>query len=145
MMDIGFKVLLGILIVCNLGLIACYIFLPSEKIEVRYVYPELEVNESFIGCGNSKGNSMNYEDNYCHLYTQPTEENLKIGDVVSYVVSFKKNSTFNVLHRIVEIELIDGIKYYRTKGDNNKFIDKYNTTIENITKKVILSLDIEEI
>ena len=134
--DTGFKVLLGILIVSNLFLIYCYLFVPS----VRYIYPELEVNESFIGCGVSKGNSMNYGDNYCHIFTQPTEENLKIGDVIS----FKKNSTINVLHRIVRIEEIDGKLYYRTKGDNNKFIDECNTTIENITKKVIISLDIKE-
>jgi len=134
----GLKISLAILLVCNFSLIYCYLFVPTEI--VRYIYPELEVSESIIGCGNSRGVSMDYEDNYCHLYSQPTEENLEVGDVIV----FKKNSSDTIIHRIVEIEEINGTIFYRTKGDNNNKVDKYNITIENITKKIIVSLDFKK-
>ena len=50
---------------------------------------------------------------------QIAEENLKVDDIIS----FKDGESVNT-HRIVEIVENNGIKRYRTKGDNNKKEDR---------------------
>lgn len=50
---------------------------------------------------------------------QIAEENLKVDDIIS----FKDGESVNT-HRIIEIVENNGIKRYRTKGDNNKKEDR---------------------
>ena len=42
-----------------------------------------------------------------------------------------------MVHRVVEIEVIDGIKYYRTKGDANNTRDNIDIKFEDIKGKVL--------
>lgn len=50
-------------------------------------------------------------------------ENVKIGDVIIFQYEEK-----NIIHRVVDETWIEGEKYLKTKGDNNKSADGYLTT-----------------
>ena len=50
-------------------------------------------------------------------------ENVKIGDVIIFQYEGK-----NIIHRVVDEVWIEGEKYLKTKGDNNKSADGYLTT-----------------
>ena len=56
---------------------------------------------------------------------------LNVGDVIVF-------QTFDkiLIHRVVEIEEIDGVKYYRTKGDVNGSRDNIDVTKDKIYGKV---------
>ena len=44
------------------------------------------------------------------------------------------------MHRVVEIEEINGVKHYRTKGDANGSRDKVDVTYAKIHGKVLLRI-----
>lgn len=64
----------------------------------------------------------------------------KIGDIITYE-SIDHAVNLPITHRIVSIEETDnGSLVYRTKGDNNGFVDKAVVSTDNIIGKVILRL-----
>lgn len=64
-----------------------------------------------------------------------SEDNLAKGDIITY-----KTDGENITHRIVNIEVIDNVTYYTTKGDNNKIEDKKRITYDDIRGKVIAKI-----
>ncbi len=50
----------------------------------------------------------------------PTEE-IKIGDVIVYQLTA---SSFLIVHRVVNIKVVDGEVYFTTQGDNNPAPDR---------------------
>ena len=56
---------------------------------------------------------------------------INIDDVIVFEIPGKI-----VIHRVIDIEEIDGIKYYRTKGDANPTKDNFDVTIDIIKGKV---------
>lgn len=66
--------------------------------------------------------------------------NFKIGDIITYE-SIDNTINLPITHRIVSIEETDnGDKVFRTKGDNNGFIDKAVVSHEKILGKVLVKL-----
>ena len=66
--------------------------------------------------------------------------NFKIGDIITYE-SIDNAINLPITHRIVSIEETDnGDKVFRTKGDNNGFIDKAVVSSEKILGKVLVKL-----
>ena len=66
--------------------------------------------------------------------------NFKIGDIITYE-SIDHTINLPITHRIVSIEEADnGSKVFRTKGDNNGFVDKAVVSNDNILGKVIVKL-----
>ncbi|MCI8470078.1 MAG: signal peptidase I [Clostridia bacterium] len=59
------------------------------------------------------------------------EEEIQVNDIIS----FTTQEETNVTHRIVEIIEENGIKKYRTKGDNNRTEDKEKITYNQIEGK----------
>ena len=53
-------------------------------------------------------------------------EDVQLGDVIIF-----QYEDMNVIHRVVDEAMIDGERYLKTKGDNNKQADGYLTTEEN--------------
>lgn len=65
-------------------------------------------------------------------------DNFKIGDIITFE-STNVNINMPITHRIVSIEEMDnGSFVYRTKGDNNGFIDKDVVSHDNIMGKVMI-------
>lgn len=64
------------------------------------------------------------------------EEEIKTNDIVS----FSQGET-NVTHRIIEIIEEDGIRRYKTKGDNNNTEDKEKITYEQIEGKYLFKIN----
>lgn len=62
-------------------------------------------------------------------------EDIAVGDVITFKVPEENNLT--VTHRIISIE--DGI--IKTKGDNNRVADLYDTTIDEVDSKVVLIIN----
>ena len=58
-------------------------------------------------------------------------DDIKEGDVIAFGHDGK-----TIVHRLVKIEKVNGVVYYRTKGDANNSIDNINLTIKNIEGKV---------
>lgn len=61
-------------------------------------------------------------------------DEIKVNDVVTYHVNTTEGKTVRITHRIMDINE-NGI--ITTKGDNNKVIDAYPLTIDNIDSKVV--------
>ena len=59
------------------------------------------------------------------------EEDIHVDDIIVFEASGK-----TIIHRVVEIEEIDGKKYFRTKGDANGTMDNFDTTFELVKGKV---------
>ena len=56
---------------------------------------------------------------------------INVDDVIVFEIPGKI-----VIHRVIDIEEIEGIKYYRTKGDANPTKDNFDVTINQIKGKV---------
>lgn len=63
------------------------------------------------------------------------ESELKKGDIIAFKLKDK-----TIVHRLVKKEKVEGVTYYRTKGDANNSIDNIDLTFENIRGKVILDI-----
>ena len=83
-----------------------------------------------IGSGSMTG-AINKGDAIL-TYKEKNINRINVGDII--VFDTRKN-TF--VHRVVEIEEIDGIKYYRTKGDANNTRDNIDIKFEDIKGKVL--------
>ena len=64
------------------------------------------------------------------------EDDLKVGDVITFYSDVIDTGGYTVTHRIHEIKEVDGEKKYITKGDNNQVIDDGTITMNNIVGKV---------
>lgn len=85
------------------------------------------------------------------IVSKSMEPNIKIGDAiftkevnenklnVNDIISFHDGEDINT-HRIKEISEENGIKYYTTKGDNNKKQDKNRITFKDIEGKYIFKI-----
>ena len=83
-----------------------------------------------IGSGSMTG-AINKGDAIL-TYKEKNINRINVGDII--VFDTRKN-TF--VHRVVEIEEIDGLKYYRTKGDANNTRDNIDIKFEDIKGKVL--------
>ena len=83
-----------------------------------------------IGSGSMTG-AINKGDAIL-TYKEKNINRINVGDII--VFDTRKN-TF--VHRVVEIEEIDGIKYYRTKGVANNTRDNIDIKFEDIKGKVL--------
>lgn len=72
------------------------------------------------------------KDSYVTIYKK-NDNIIEIGDIIFYV----KNNNFATIHRVVSILEIDGKKYYRTKGDNNEFKDRYLVAYDEVLGLVL--------
>ena len=66
------------------------------------------------------------------------EEDIKIGDVITYINTNDKSIT--ITHRVVDIIIKDDVSYYKTKGDNNDEDDQYLITYDQILGKVMFKI-----
>ncbi len=64
------------------------------------------------------------------------KEEIKLKDIISFM-----QGETNVTHRIVEIVEEDGVKKYKTKGDNNNIEDKELVTYDQIEGKYQLKIN----
>ncbi|TFG10338.1 signal peptidase I [Candidatus Thorarchaeota archaeon] len=64
-----------------------------------------------------------------------TEEGIQVGDIIVYQDDWNPNP---IVHRVVEIEEIEGVSYYYTRGDANDQRDPGNRTIDEIVGEVVL-------
>lgn len=62
------------------------------------------------------------------------ETDVSVGDVVVYDATWYSEP---VIHRVIDIQQVDGSKYYIIKGDNNENQDPYPVSPEQIKSKVI--------
>ena len=83
-------------------------------------------SESMTGALN-KGDSI--------IACKVRKENIQVNDVIVFQTKDKI-----LIHRIVEIENINGVEHYRTKGDVNNTIDNTDTTIDKIYGKVFFRI-----
>ena len=63
---------------------------------------------------------------------------IETGDIIVY---WSDELRVNVIHRVIDIEVIDGVKTLTTKGDANRVADNIKTTDDNIVGKVICTLN----
>ena len=67
-----------------------------------------------------------------------TEEDIKIGDVVTYRSLESAYYGILITHRVVNIEEKDGEKVFITKGDHNETIDRTPVKFNQIQGKVVM-------
>ena len=83
-----------------------------QRIATESMVPTLDVGDIVL-CVNTK------------------TEKLKVGDIISYQKDINNDGVMDsITHRIIEIELIDGVYYITTQGDNNSTPD--NTFSEDL-------------
>ena len=64
------------------------------------------------------------------------EEEIKANDIISFM-----QGQTNVTHRIIDITIENGVRKYKTKGDNNNSEDKEKITYEQIEGKYQLKIN----
>lgn len=64
------------------------------------------------------------------------ENDLNVGDIITFRSASINTGKYTVTHRIKEIKIISGKKYYITKGDNNTNQDDGMITFSDIEGKV---------
>lgn len=106
------------IIIFNFTLIIKSFLFPNET-------PDFFGYKSFVIMSGSMKPTINTGD--AILVKEISEDEIKINDIVS----FWQDGT-NVTHRIIEITEENGIKKYKTKGDNNQTADKESITYEQI-------------
>lgn len=72
------------------------------------------------------------------IVKRTTEDNIKVGDVVTYRSLDEAFYGILITHRVVRIEEKDGEKVYITKGDSNETIDRSPITFNQIQGKVVM-------
>ena len=60
---------------------------------------------------------------------------LKVGQIIAF-----KQKEKTIIHRLVEIEKVNGTVYYHTKGDANNSVDSINLTIKDIQGTVEVTI-----
>lgn len=70
-----------------------------------------------------------------------TNEELKVGDVITFYSPSLNTDGYTITHRIYDIKVSDGKTYYITKGDNNQSVDIGSITRENIVGKMIYKIN----
>ncbi len=71
---------------------------------------------------------------------KPNEE-LKVGDVITFYSSSLNTDGYTITHRIYDIKISEGKTYYITKGDNNQSVDVGSITRENIVGKMVYKIN----
>jgi signal peptidase len=72
------------------------------------------------------------------VFTQPVaEEDLKVGDVVTYVPPADSGVTTLVTHRIHDIRTRNGVLSFRTQGDANPDPDPWRFSLDADTQPVV--------
>lgn len=67
-------------------------------------------------------------------------ENIKVGDVITFISSAQISNDLTVTHRVTEINEVNGEKQYITKGDNNIKEDESYALFGNIMGKVVIKI-----
>ena len=85
------------------------------------------------------------------IVSESMEPNIKVGDIIlekkvneeelnkEDIITYKQDGK-NITHRIVNIEVIDNITVYTTKGDNNKIEDEKKILYADIRGKVVAKI-----
>ena len=85
------------------------------------------------------------------IVSESMEPNIKVGDIIlekkvneeelnkEDIITYKQDGK-NITHRIVNIEVIDNITVYTTKGDNNKIEDEKKIVYADIRGKVVAKI-----
>jgi len=68
------------------------------------------------------------------IFVKTNVEDYSIGDIITFKATFDSNfdgqpEENDVTHRIIDITIINGVKYYTTKGDNNSITEPWETNI----------------
>ena len=103
-----------------------YVFIFLFIALISRVFPIFMIG---VGSGSMTG-TINKGDAVI-AYKDIKEPKIEVNDIIVFESPGKI-----LIHRVVEIEEIDGIKYYRTKGDINGTRDNLDTTIDKIQGKV---------
>lgn len=108
-----------------------WVKLPIYAIVFIYIALISRIFPAFmIGIGSdSMTGTMNKGD--AAIAIRVKEENIQVDDVIVFQTQDKI-----LIHRVVEIENIDGINHYRTKGDVNSSRDNVDVTMDKIYGKV---------
>ena len=85
-----------------------------------------------IGIGSESMTGAINKGDAAFTYKEKNVDKINVGDIIVFDIRKK-----TLVHRVVEIEEIDGIKYYRTKGDANNARDNVDIKFEDIKGKVL--------
>ena len=72
------------------------------------------------------------------IIKRASEDNIKVGDVVTYRSADPAFYGILITHRVVNIEDVNGEKTFITKGDNNETIDRTPVKFGQIQGKVVM-------
>lgn len=105
----------------NFGLIVFYNFIISFVIIVIMLSSGLFRYSLFsIGSRSMEPNINKGDLIILEKLNNEEKDIIKKGDVIAF-----RSSSIVVSHRVEKLIDVDGVRYYYTKGDNNKTIDKY--------------------
>lgn len=67
---------------------------------------------------------------------------IKVGDVIVFNVPspYDKKVPSPIVHRVVDIQKLDGLMFFKTKGDNNPEVDPWIVPTANVIGKVVYSI-----
>ena len=109
---------------------------------LSYIYflkfNSLPIPRIIIIASSSMKPNLNVGDAVIVIKVKPEE--IKIGDIISYNKVIPYSSSNIITHRVVEINKNGEFYIFKTKGDANNEIDKFDITYKEIIGKVIFSI-----
>lgn len=74
------------------------------------------------------------------IIKRATEDNIKVGDVVTYQSTDPAFYGILITHRVINIENNNGEKVFITKGDHNETVDRTPVSFSQIQGKVVMRI-----
>lgn len=133
-LNIGLRIILNALILLLLTMIVTilvYFYNEKKSVETgKYHQPlfsaHLIVSESML-------DKINVNDVVINRYIKPKD--VTVGDIITF--RSPGDITKNYTHRVIGIIEVDGVYYYKTKGDNNYNVDKLLVSDDLLIGKVM--------
>ena len=126
-----------LIILILVGVLFTFYFLDMIH-NVKSGNPKSPLFGAYVIISPSMVPTIKVEDAIVIMRKEPEE--LKKGDIITFLSSDPRYSGLTITHRIVGIEKSEKGYFYRTKGDNNNTEDSALVSSENVFGKVILKI-----
>lgn len=131
--------LYSILMILILAAILFTLYFIDMARNIKSGNPKSPLFSAYIIISPSMVPTIKVEDAIVIMRKEPEE--LKKGDIITFLSSDPRYSGLTITHRIVGVEQSEsGSFFYRTKGDNNNSEDSALVSSDNVFGKVILKI-----
>ena len=124
-----------LVVLITMGLLLLFVFVSTKVANKKGARPPINL---YTIISPSMTPNINVYDVVVAVKTDTSK--LKVGDVISFYTNEVNVNGLTITHRIQQIVEQDGGRYFKTKGDYNKYVDKWTVSESDIVGKVLFKL-----